>query len=339
MNDTFLKACRGEKTAYTPVWIMRQAGRYLPQYRKIREKVDFLTLCKTPELAAEVTIQPLDILKVDAAILFSDILIPLEPMGIKLEFSESKGPIIHNPVRTESDVGKLRSITPEAELPFVAEAIKILTKNIKVPLIGFAGAPFTIATYMIEGGSSKNFLQAKKMIYQSPECFLRLMELITDNTIKYLISQIKAGVQAVQIFDSWAGALSPYDFSKYALPYVQRIISALNHNVPVIYFAFNSSSMLELVKTSGAEVIGLDWRIEVSDAVDRLGGDASIQGNLDPCLLFGTDEIIKERTMRILKGAKMAKGHIFNLGHGILPETPVDKAVSMVEAVHDLSIC
>lgn len=339
MNDTFLKACRGEKTAYTPVWIMRQAGRYLPQYRKIREKVDFLTLCKTPELAAEVTIQPLDILKVDAAILFSDILIPLEPMGIKLEFSESKGPIIHNPVRTESDVGKLSSITPEAELPFVAEAIKILTKNIKVPLIGFAGAPFTIATYMIEGGSSKNFLQAKKMMYQSPECFLRLMELITDNTIKYLVSQIKAGVQAVQIFDSWAGALSPYDFSKYALPYVQRIISALNHNVPVIYFAFNSSSMLELVKTSGAEVIGLDWRIEVSDAVERLGGDASIQGNLDPCLLFGTDEIIKERTMRILKGAKMAKGHIFNLGHGILPETPVDKAVSMVEMVHDLSIC
>lgn len=339
MNDTFLRACRGEKTAYTPVWIMRQAGRYLPQYRKIREKVDFLTLCKTPELAAEVTIQPLDILRVDAAILFSDILIPLEPMGIKLEFSESKGPIIHNPVRTESDVDKLRSIAPDAELPFVAEAIKILLRNIKVPLIGFAGAPFTIATYMIEGGSSKNFLQAKKMIYQSPECFLRLMELITDNTIKYLMSQIKAGVQAVQIFDSWAGALSPYDFSKYALPYVQRIVSALNHNVPVIYFAFNSSSMIELVKTSGAEVIGLDWRIEVSDAVERLGGDASIQGNLDPCLLFGTDEIIKERTKRILKGAKMAKGHIFNLGHGILPETPVDKAISMVEAVHELSTC
>lgn len=339
MNDTFLKACRGEKTAYTPVWIMRQAGRYLPQYRKIREKVDFLTLCKTPELAAEVTIQPLDILKVDAAILFSDILIPLEPMGIKLEFSESKGPIIHNPVRTESDIDKLRSITPEAELPFVAEAIKILLRNIKVPLIGFAGAPFTIATYMIEGGSSKNFLQAKKMMYQSPECFLRLMELITDNTIKYLISQIKAGVQAVQIFDSWAGALSPYDFSKYALPYVQRIVSALNHNVPVIYFAFNSSSMIELVKTSGAEVIGLDWRIEVSDAVKRLGKDASIQGNLDPCLLFGTDELIKERTLRILEGAKKAKGHIFNLGHGILPETPVDKAISMVEAVHELSTC
>lgn len=337
MNDTFLKACRGEKTAYTPVWIMRQAGRYLPQYRKIREKVDFLTLCKTPELAAEVTIQPLDILKVDAAILFSDILIPLEPMGIKLEFSESKGPVIHNPVRTESDIDKLRNITPDDELHFVAETIKILIKNIKVPLIGFAGAPFTIATYMIEGGSSKNFLYAKKMIYQSPGCFLKLMDLITDNTIKYLNSQIKAGVQAVQIFDSWAGTLSPYDFSLYALPYVQRIISAINHSVPVIYFAFNSSSMLELVKASGAEVIGLDWRIEISDAVERLGGDVSIQGNLDPCSLFGTDELIKERTSHILKGAKRAKTHIFNLGHGILPETPVDKAISMVEMVHKLS--
>lgn len=337
MNNTFLKACRGEKTDYTPVWIMRQAGRYLPQYRKIREKVDFLTLCKTPELAAEVTIQPIDILRVDAAILFSDILIPLEPMGIKLEFSESKGPVIHNPVRTESDIDKLKSINPDEELPFVAETIKILIKNIKVPLIGFAGAPFTIATYMIEGGSSKNFLYAKKMIYQSPEYFLRLMELITDNTIKYLLSQIRAGVQAVQIFDSWAGALSPYDFSKYALPHVQKIISAINRSVPVIYFAFNSSSMLELVKNSGADVIGLDWRIEVSDALKELGKDFSIQGNLDPCTLFGTDELIEERTLRILKGSEKAKGHIFNLGHGILPETSVDKAITMVEMVHNLS--
>lgn len=339
MNNTFLKACRGEKTDYTPVWIMRQAGRYLPQYRKIRETVDFLTLCKTPELAAEVTIQPLDILRVDAAILFSDILIPLEPMGIKLEFSEAKGPVIHNPVRTESDIDKLRSINPDEELPFVAETIKILLKNIKVPLIGFAGAPFTIATYMIEGGSSKNFIHAKRMIYQSPESFLKLMELITNNTIKYLLSQINAGAQAVQIFDSWAGALSPYDFSKYALPYVQRIISAINHSVPVIYFAFNSSSMLELVKQSGADVIGLDWRIEVSDALRELGKDFSIQGNLDPCTLFGIDELIEERILRILKGSKNAKGHIFNLGHGILPETSPDKAITMVEMVHNLSIC
>ncbi len=338
MNDTFLKACRGEKTDYTPVWIMRQAGRYLPEYRKIREKVEFLTLCKTPELAAEVTMQPLNILKVDAAILFSDILILLEPMGIKLEFSESKGPIIHNPVRTEEDIHRLRNITPDEELHFVIDTIKILIQNINVPLIGFAGAPFTVATYMIEGGSSKNFLHAKKMMYQFPERFSNLMNLITDNTIKYLLSQIKAGAQAVQIFDSWAGALSPYDFSMYALPYVQKIVSAINNKVPVIYFAFNASSMLELVKTSRASVIGLDWRVEVSDAVNKLGSDVSIQGNLDPCILFGTDELIKERVSRILQGAKNARGHIFNLGHGILPETPVEKTILMVDMVHKKSM-
>lgn len=337
MNDIFLKACRGETVEYTPVWIMRQAGRYLPEYRKVRSKVDFLTLCKTPELAAEVTIQPLQRLKVDAAILFSDILIPLEPMGIKLEFSESRGPVIHNPVNSEIDIERLRNIEPQHELSFVIETIKILVKNIKVPLIGFAGAPFTVATYIIEGGSSKNFLKTKKMMYQSQECFSRLMEFITSNTIKYLKAQIDAGVHALQIFDSWAGVLSPRDFEQYALPYVQKIISELNYKVPVIYFAFNSSSMIELVKSSAADVIGLDWRIELSQAVNKLGKDVSIQGNLDPCLLFGTDELIRERVLHILRGAEKSRGHIFNLGHGILPETPVDKVISMVEAVHQLS--
>lgn len=337
MNQMFLKACRGEKTDYTPVWIMRQAGRYLPEYRKVRSKVDFLTLCKTPELAAEVTIQPLEILKVDAAILFSDILIPLEPMGIKLDFHESKGPVIHNPINSEIDIERLRNINPDDELHFTIETIKILLENISVPLIGFAGAPFTVATYMVEGGASKNFLKTKKMMYQSPQCFSRLMELITDNTIKYLKSQIDAGVHAFQIFDSWAGVLSPQDFSEYALPYVQRIIAELNHEVPSIYFAFNASSMLGLVKSSGADVVGLDWRINLSELADKLGNDVSIQGNLDPCLLFASNELIRERVLDILKGAKKARGHIFNLGHGILPETSVDKVISMVEAVHRLS--
>ncbi|MCX7913806.1 MAG: uroporphyrinogen decarboxylase [Thermodesulfovibrionales bacterium] len=338
MNDTFLKACRGEKTDYTPVWIMRQAGRYLPEYLKVREKVDFLTLCKTPHLAAEVTIQPLDILRVDAAILFSDILIPLEPMGFKLQFSETKGPIIHNPVSTADDIKRLRNINPEEDLPFVIETIRILLKNISVPLIGFAGAPFTVATYLIEGGSSKNFLKTKRMLYQSTEDFLELMELITDNTIKYLLSQIKAGVHAIQLFDTWAGILTPYDFSKYSLPYIKRIISAIDHSVPIIYFAFNSSSLLDLIKNLSAEVIGIDWRIEISNAIKRLGKTACVQGNLDPCILFGDEELIKERVLRILKGAKKAKGHIFNLGHGILPETPVNKAIFMVETVHNLSM-
>lgn len=337
MNETFLRACRGEKTDYTPVWIMRQAGRYLPEYLKIREKVDFLTLCKTPLLAAEVTMQPVDILGVDAAILFSDILIPVEPMGIKLEFSETKGPVIHNPVKTSDDIKRLKNIDPEKDLSFVIETIKILVEKIKVPLIGFAGAPFTVATYLIEGGTSKNFLHTKKMLYQSLKEFLQLMELITDNTICYLLSQIRAGVHAIQIFDTWAGILTPYDFSKYSLPFVKKIISAIGNSVPVIYFAFNGNSMLELIKSSSAEVIGLDWRIEISDAIESLGKDVSIQGNLDPCILFGTDELIRQRVLDILKGAEKARGHIFNLGHGILPQTSVEKAILMVKAVHELS--
>ena len=337
MNDTFLKACRGEKTDYTPVWIMRQAGRYLPQYRKVREKVDFLTLCKTPELAAEVTLQPIDILKVDAAILFSDILIPIEPMGIKLEFSESKGPILHNPVRDEASLLRLRDIDPAEDVPFVAEAIKLLLKQLDVPLIGFSGAPFTLATYMIEGGSTKNFINSKKMMYQNPVLFHSLMEKLTVTVISYLQAQIDAGVHAVQIFDSWVGSLSPLDFKLFALPYVQRIISSLNAKIPVIYFAFNGSAMLPLVNQSGADVIGLDWRIDMADAINTLGTSCRVQGNLDPCILFGTRDVIRGRVSYVLKGAEGARSHIFNLGHGILPEVPVDNAISMVEAVHELS--
>jgi uroporphyrinogen decarboxylase len=316
---------------------MRQAGRYLPQYRKVREKVDFLTLCKTPELAAEVTLQPVGILKVDAAILFSDILIPLEPMGINLEFSEAKGPILHNPVRDEASFLRLRNIDPAEDVPFVAEAIKLLLKQLEVPLIGFSGAPFTLATYMIEGGSTKNFINSKKMMYQNPVLFHKLMEKLTVTVISYLQAQISAGVHAVQIFDSWVGSLSPLDFKLFALPYVQKIISALNAKIPVIYFAFNGSAMLPLVNQSGADVIGLDWRIDIADAINALGTSCTVQGNLDPCILFGTRDVIRERVSHVLRGAEGARGHIFNLGHGILPEVPVENAISMVEAVHELS--
>ncbi len=337
MNDMFLKACRGEKTDYTPVWLMRQAGRYLPEYQKIRSKVNFLTLCKTPELAAEVTIQPIDILKVDVAILFSDILVPIESMGMKLEFSESKGPILYDPIRNDIAVAKLRRIKAEEDVPFVMETIKILVKKLNVPLIGFSGAPFTLATYMIEGGSSKNYVNTKKMMYQTPELYAKLMEKITDTVINYLQAQIDAGVHAIQVFDSWAGILSPVDFERYALPYVQRIVSTFKGKVPVIYFAFNGSAMLKKVKQSGADVLGIDWRIDISDAINTLGNDVAVQGNLDPCILFGTKDLIQDRVAGILQGAKNAKGHIFNLGHGILPETPVENAIAMVEAVHELS--
>jgi len=337
MNDTFLKACRGEETGYTPVWLMRQAGRYLPEYQKVRSKVDFLTLCKTPELAAEVTIQPVDILKVDVAILFSDILIPVEPMGMKLEFSESKGPVLHDPVRDAKAVSRLRNIEAHEDVPFVADAIKILTSALEVPLIGFSGAPFTLATYMIEGGSSKNFINTKKMMYRAPELYASLMKKITATVINYLQAQIDAGVHAVQVFDSWAGILSPLDFELFALPYVQQIISTFKGKVPVIYFAFNGSAMLKSVADSGADVLGIDWRIDMRDAVGTLGDNVAVQGNLDPCILFGTKELIKDRVARILSGARGAKGHVFNLGHGILPETPVDNAVAMVDSVHELS--
>jgi uroporphyrinogen decarboxylase len=339
MNDTFLKACRGEKTDYTPVWIMRQAGRYLPAYQKVRSKVDFLTLCKTPELAAEVTMQPVDILKTDAAILFSDILIPVEAMGMKLEFSESKGPILYDPIRDEVGVLKLSSITPEKDVPFVAEAVRLLKSSLNVPLIGFSGAPFTLATYMIEGGSSRNYINIKKMMYQAPELFSDLMDKITDTVIVYLQAQIDAGVDAVQIFDSWAGVLSPTDFEIFALKYVKRIIAELKakSNIPVIYFAFNGSAMLDKVKQSGADVLGLDWRIEMSEAVGIIGTDAAVQGNLDPCTLFGDRTLIRDRASKVLAGARGAKGHVFNLGHGILPEIPYENAIALVEEVHELS--
>ncbi len=340
MNDNFLKACRGEKVDYTPVWLMRQAGRYMKEYQEVRSKVDFLTLCKTPELAAKVTLQPIDVLGVDAAILFSDILIPVEAMGMHLEFSEKKGPILSEPVRNKSGVDKLVIPDTEDSMPFVLETIRILRQELenRVPLIGFSGAPFTLATYIIEGGSSKNFVNTKKMMYQNPGLFNALMEKITSTVIEYLSSQIKAGAQAVQIFDSWAGILSPFDYEKVIFPYVKNAIKSLKKfDVPVIYFVNNCSGLLETVKKSGADVIGIDWRVDMEKAVKRLGKKVSVQGNLDPCVLFGPKEHIEERVQDILNKAFTARGHIFNLGHGVLPETPVENAVAMVEAVHKLS--
>lgn len=337
MNDTFLKACRGEETEYTPVWLMRQAGRYLPEYQAVRGQVDFLTLCKTPELAAKVTLQPVDILGVDAAILFSDILIPVEAMGMHLEFSEKKGPVLGEPVRTKSNVEKLIVPDTEDSMPFVLDAIKILRRELKVPLIGFSGAPFTLATYMIEGGSSKNFLNTKKMMFQNSGLFNYLMKKLTKTVISYLSSQIEAGAQAVQIFDSWAGALSPVDYKEFEIPYVKKIVAALKKqhpDTPVIYFANDCPGIIKEVKKSGADVIGIDWRIDMADAVKRLGKKVVVQGNLDPCALFLPKEGIEERVKDILGKAEGAKGHIFNLGHGILPETPVENAIAMVEAVH-----
>lgn len=336
MNDTFLRACRGEEVPYTPVWVMRQAGRYMKEYREVRAQVDFLTLCKTPELAAKVTLQPVEKLGVDAAILFSDILVPVEAMGMGLEFSEKKGPILSEPVRGRSHVERLTVPVPEDELDFVLEAIRLLRRELKVPLIGFSGAPFTLATYMIEGGSSKNFLNTKKMMFQNPALFGDLMGKITSTVVSYLSAQIRAGAQAVQIFDTWAGALSPGDYKAYALPYVKKAVSELKgEGVPIIYFVNDCSGILKEVKTSGADVIGVDWRIDMAQAIKKIGKKLAVQGNLDPCALFLPPEKLRERVRDVVEKGKAAKGHIFNLGHGVLPETPVENVMAMVEAVHE----
>jgi uroporphyrinogen decarboxylase len=337
MNDTFLRACRGEEVQYTPVWFMRQAGRYLPEYQAVRANVDFLTLCKTPGLAAEVTLQPVDILGVDAAILFSDILIPIEAMGMRLEFSDKEGPILSEPIRNKSSVDRLIIPDTEEDMPFIIETIKILRKELenKVPLIGFSGAPFTLATYMIEGGTSKNFLHTKKMMFQHSGIFDYLMDKLTTTIISYLSDQIKAGAQAVQIFDTWAGMLTPDDYKEFVLPYVKKVISELKkEGVPIIYFVNDCAGILKEVKKSGADVIGIDWRIDIADAIKKLGKKVVIQGNLDPSALFLPKEKIEERVKDILWKGETAKGHIFNLGHGILPQTPVENVVAMVEAVH-----
>jgi uroporphyrinogen decarboxylase len=337
MNDTFLRACRGEKVEFTPVWLMRQAGRYLPQYQAVRANVDFLTLCKTPELATEVTLQPIEILGVDAAILFSDILIPVEAMGMSLEFTEKYGPTLSEPIRNKSAVDRLIVPDTEDDMPFIIETIKILREKLKnkVPLIGFSGAPFTLATYMIEGGSSKNFIHTKKMMFQNNRLFNYLMDKLTLTVISYLSAQIRAGIQAVQIFDTWAGVLTPFDYKESVLPYVKKTISELRkERVPIIYFANDCGGILKEVKKSGADVIGIDWKIDIGDAIKKVGKKVVVQGNLDPCALFLSREEIEERVKDILWKGEAAKGHIFNLGHGILPETPVDNAIALVEAVH-----
>lgn len=341
MNDTFLKACRGEKTDYTPIWIMRQAGRYLPAYHTVRDKVTFLELCKTPEMAAEVTIQPVDILGVDAAILFSDILVPIEKMGAPLEFREKQGPVFPSPIRDRAAVDKLGIPDPEDDLGYVMDTIRILRKELvdKVPLIGFSGAPFTLATYLIEGGSSRNFLNTKMMMYNDPELYRSLMDKITDCTTTYLKGQIAAGVQTVQIFDSWVGVLAPCDFEEFALPYVTRIISALKEvsDIPIIYFANNGATLVEQALTSGADVLGIDWRSNLQDVVQKVQGRAALQGNMDPLALFLPPDKLKKRVADVLSQAKGAKGHIFNLGHGIVPETDPAQAKLAVDLVHELS--
>jgi len=341
MQDTpiFLRACRRKEAEYTPVWIMRQAGRFLKEYRALRRRYDFLTLCKTPDLATQVTLMPIEHLGVDAAIIFADILLPLEPMGIDLEFSKGEGPVIHNSPRSRSEVEALRRIEAEEDLSFVMEAIKAVCRELKgkIPLIGFSGAPFTLASYLLEGGGTKNFIKTKSLMYQDPSCWHLLMEKLSEVTISYLNAQVRAGAGAVQVFDSWAGALSPQDYREFVLPHSQKVFQELSPDVPRIHFATGTSGILELMQEVGGDVIGIDWRIDLGEAWERLGYNVGIQGNLDPVTLFGPQERIERAVGEILEKAKGRPGHIFNLGHGVLPKTPEANVITMVEAVHRLS--
>jgi uroporphyrinogen decarboxylase len=339
MNDTFLKDCRREQVDYTPIWLMRQAGRYMEEYRVIRQKYDFLTMCKTPELAVEVTLQPVNKVGVDAAILFADILLPLEGMGIGFGFAKNEGPVIHNPVRRLSDVEKIKIIEPEEDVPYVLEAIKILRRELvdRIPLIGFSGAPFTLASYIIEGGHSRNYVYAKTMMYKEPETWHLLMDKVADVVIRYLNAQIDAGAQVVQLFDSWVGVLSPQDYEAYVLPHSKKVIDNLKKGVPVIHFGTNTNTFLEMIKKAGGDVIGVDWRIDIGDAWDRLGDDVAVQGNLDPTVLLGPRKEIEKRAKEILDTVGNRPGHIFNLGHGLIPEIPVENVQALVQIVHEYS--
>jgi uroporphyrinogen decarboxylase len=334
----FIDACWRKPTDATPIWLMRQAGRYMPEYRALREKYSILEMIKTPELACEVTLQPMRAFDLDAAIIFADILPPLEGMGLELDFVRGEGPVIYNPVRCAEDVERLRVTPPEDSLPFTLEAIKLARKELGAkPLIGFSGAPFTLACYAIEGGGSKHQLLAKRLMLDDPATWHTLMAKLSEVAGRYLLAQANAGAQALQLFDSWVGELSPADYAAHVLPYSQRAIEiAREAGVPIIHFGTGTSGMLELIRQAGGDVIGVDWRIDLDAAWSRLDGVA-VQGNLDPITLFAPWEQLEARARRVLDQAGGRAGHIFNLGHGILPETPVENVRRLVEFVHEYS--
>jgi len=338
MWDRFLRACRREPVDATPVWFMRQAGRYMAEYRAVREKHTLLEICKTPELAVEVTLQPVKAFAVDAAILFADILLPLAPMGASFEFAAGEGPVIHEPVRDRQGIDRLAPFDPEEGLPHVLAAIRLLRRELdgKTPLIGFAGAPFTLASYLVEGGKSSQFSRVKRLMYGEPDQFHALMGKLAEVTKRYLLAQVRAGAQAVQLFDSWVGCLGPTDYREFVLPHVKHVLSALESaGVPVIHFGTDTGSLLELQREAGGTVIGVDFRTPLADARKRLGPGVALQGNLDPILLFAPREILGRRVDEVLASAGSVPGHVFNLGHGILPETPPDAVRFVADRVHE----
>jgi uroporphyrinogen decarboxylase len=334
-----MRACRREAAPYTPIWLMRQAGRYMPEYRRVRERYGFLEMCRRPEVAAEVTVTAVERLGVDAAIIFADILLPLIPMEVGLHYEKGDGPGVERPVRSLADLERIPPVDAAGALGFVGEAIKLARRALggRTPLIGFAGAPFTLASYLIEGGASRQYQATKTMMYTQPETWHRLMEMLAQVTGDYLNMQVAAGADVIQIFDSWVGSLGPDDYRRFVLPHTAAAIAAIRPAVPVIHFGTVTGNLLELMREAGGDVIGLDWRVDLAQAWARIGYDVGVQGNLDPIVLFADIAEIRSRARAILDQAAGRPGHIFNLGHGILPETPVDNVRSLVDAVHEMS--
>ena len=338
-NNPFMKACRGEPTDVTPIWMMRQAGRYMSEYREVRSKISFLDLCANSQLCSEVMCTAVSRLGVDAAIIFSDLLPILVPMGSDLEFVKGDGPVIHNPVRTNADIDAIKVLESNEPLQFVMDTVSQTRNDLPadMPLIGFSGAPFTLASYMIEGGSSRNYHNTKKIMYGDPAAWQVIMQKLTDSISLYVAGQVEAGAQCIQLFDSWAGCLSYEDYKKYVHPYVKSIIASIPSSVPVINFATGNPALLPLLADTAASVIGIDWRVRLDSAWETVGHDRAVQGNLDPTVLLTDPKEIRRQAQIVLDQAGGRPGHIFNLGHGILPMTPVDNAIALVDAVHELS--
>jgi uroporphyrinogen decarboxylase len=337
MSSRFLDACRRRPTDVRPVWFMRQAGRYMKQYRDIRAKHTILEICKRPDLAAAVTLQPIEVLDVDAAIIFADLLLPVEPMGLKLEFRAGEGPHIDNPVRTSNDVDSL-SISNVDDLGYVGESIQMVHKALanKIPIIGFVGAPFTLASYMIEGGPSKSFLHTKRLMYSDETLWRRLMGKIVDVLGPFAIMQVANGARAIQVFDSWVGALSPDDYVRYVAPYSRALIERIRSTgVPVIHFGTGASGFFKELHAAGGDVMGVDWRVNIDQAWMDISYRSAVQGNMDPAALFAPLPELKAKVHELLKRTGTRPGHIFNLGHGILPETPVENVKAVVQIVRD----
>jgi uroporphyrinogen decarboxylase len=333
-GDRFLRACRRQPVDRTPVWFMRQSGRYLPEYRKLRKGRDVLEMCRIPELAAEATLLPLRRMEVDAAILFSDIMVAVAAMGIEVRIEPGRGPVVPEPIRSPEDLGRLRPLA-EADVSHVLDTIRLLRKELTVPLIGFAGAPFTLASYLIEGGASRDHARTRAVMHADPESWAELMSTLGASVLTFLRAQVEAGAQAVQVFDSWVGALDPDDYVRFVLPVMRDVFDGLaDLGVPRIHFGVGTGELLALMREAGPDVVGVDWRVPLHEAWERVGFDVAVQGNLDPAVCLAPWEAVEPKALTVLRRAAGRPGHIFNLGHGVLPETPVENLQRLVDLVH-----